>query len=181
MFLMVSLDQVIKVIIKLSFMNCDKALIWEFLRLKPVRNTELSWINSSLSLGIGFIPHIIINIAGVAAIYYFYKFYLSKNMETFSSFMLYALIFSGAACSLIDKIFWGGSLDYIRYTGILGGYTFDLKDVYITSFEIMLVAAVVLSFAGNKTCLKSLNSVKLKDISAFIINDIKRLYQRMRL
>ena len=42
--------------------------------------------------------------------------------------MSFLFILSGALCSLIDKIFYGGSLDFI---GISNLFIADIKDMYI--------------------------------------------------
>lgn len=176
--LLILSDQFIKIIIKLNFMDYDKVLIWEFVRFKPVKNIDLSWINSSLKLGFGFLPHILINVLGIVFIYYIYKFYVSKNRETFLGSSVYTLIMAGAFCSLIDKMFWGGSLDYIKYTGFLGGYTFDLKDVYISTVEAIIVIILIISIIGGRKYLESLNSFKFRELAAFIVNDIKKINKK---
>lgn len=40
----------------------------------------------------------------------------------------YWITLAGVICSIIDRIFWGSSLDYIR---IKGFFVFDLKDIFI--------------------------------------------------
>lgn len=177
--LLILSDQLIKIIIKLNFMDYDKILIWEFVRFKPVKNVDLSWINSSLKLGFGFLPHILINVIGIIFIYYLYKFYLSKSRETIWNFSVYALIMAGAFCSLIDKTFWGGSLDYIKYTGFLGGYTFDLKDVYISTVEVIIVVILIISLFGGRKYFESLNSFKFRELAAFAVNDFKKFIKKI--
>jgi signal peptidase II len=44
---------------------------------------------------------------------------------------------------MTDKLFWNGSLDYLRFKGL---FTFDLKDVYITDFEVILIAMIVFNY-----------------------------------
>ncbi len=44
---------------------------------------------------------------------------------------------AGTICSLIDKIFWGGSLDFLSIPGF---FIFDLKDCYLTVGEILFVS-----------------------------------------
>jgi UDP-glucose 4-epimerase len=70
---------------------------------------------------------------------------------------MFAFIFSGAVCSLIDKIFWDGSLDYISLTGL---FTFDLKDLYIDTFIGIMVLSVLLK---NKDLKQLENKNVLKD------------------
>lgn len=48
---------------------------------------------------------------------------------------------AGAICSLLDKVLWGGSLDFLQ---ILSFFTFDLKDCYLTIAEIIFVIIGIL-------------------------------------
>ncbi len=45
------------------------------------------------------------------------------------------LLIVAAICSTIDRLFWGGSLDYI----LIANYIIDLKDIYLTIGGILLV------------------------------------------
>lgn len=49
-------------------------------------------------------------------------------------------IISGAICSCIDVIFWGGSIDYIE---LFHWFIFDLKDFYITISSVLMVLYVM--------------------------------------
>ena len=43
---------------------------------------------------------------------------------------------AGSICSLIDKLFWGGSLDFIQIPLF---FTFDLKDCYLSLAVLIFV------------------------------------------
>ncbi len=43
--------------------------------------------------------------------------------------LTFILLFSGGLCSLIDKIFWGGSLDFLHIHNL---FIADIKDIFIT-------------------------------------------------
>lgn len=76
---------------------------------------------------------------------------------------MFAFLFSGATCSLIDKLFWDGSLDYILVKGF---FTFDLKDVYLNIFIGLLILALVL----DSKALKQLDDKKiLKGFVRYIV------------
>ena len=49
---------------------------------------------------------------------------------------------SGCLCSLIDKLFWGGSLDFLQIPTL---FIFDLKDCYLTVAEVIFVAIGILN------------------------------------
>jgi signal peptidase II len=73
---------------------------------------------------------IIISILLVIAVYRLCTYY-SFNWSRYKSLPGLYLIFtlSGASCSLIDVVFWGGSIDYIQ---LFNWFIFDLKDVYLS-------------------------------------------------
>lgn len=48
-----------------------------------------------------------------------------------------------AEYSLIDKVAWGGSLDYILLKGF---FIFDLKDLYISTFEVMILVGLIINY-----------------------------------
>ena len=61
---------------------------------------------------------------------------------------IFIFVLSGIICSLIDKIFWDGSLDYIQLRGL---FTFDLKDVYLTVFEVAVLAMLILNYRNIRS------------------------------
>jgi len=98
-------------------------------------------------------------------IYLFYK-YLNKQFGPNKTInIMYVLIFSGAMCSLIDKIFWNGSLDYILVNGF---FTFDLKDVYINIFMGLLILALLFK---NKV-LNQIDDDIVKDFTKYILRKL---------
>ena len=60
----------------------------------------------------------------------------------------FAFLFSAGICSLIDKVFWDGSLDYIFLNGF---FTFDLKDVYASIFAGLVVIMLLINHQGLRT------------------------------
>lgn len=49
--------------------------------------------------------------------------------------------FAGSLCSLIDKVFWGGSLDFIQIPKL---FTFDLKDCYLSITQILFIIVAII-------------------------------------
>jgi len=76
---------------------------------------------------------------------------------------MFAFIFSGAVCSLIDKLFWDGSLDYILIKGL---FTFDLKDVYINIFIGLLTLSLIFN---NKTIKQVSDEFVFKDFIKYFL------------
>ncbi|MGH4119158.1 signal peptidase II [Clostridium sp.] len=78
---------------------------------------------------------------------------------------MYAFIFSGAICSLFDKIFWNGSLDYILVNGF---FTFDLKDVYINVFS----GLIILLLLFKNKFLNQIDDNIVKDFTKYILRKL---------
>lgn len=143
--LLVLVDQVIKSVISNNFMEKEFYFIDNILGFKTIINTKYSWINSIMNLRIGYLPHVIVNSIIVflsIAIFFFVRERYQENKVVYLAFLL---LIAGGLCSLIDKLFWGGSLDYILLKGF---FVFDLKDVYISIFETIVVACLIFNYKG---------------------------------
>ncbi len=133
------IDQGIKIIIKLFFFEKYFQLIPNFLSFDPIINTEGSWLNARFGFGVGFTTLIIFNAVSVLLFIEVYRYYLHLKNKCFWADMTFLFVTSGALCSLIDKVFYGGSLDFI---GISTLFIADIKDMYINLgilFFIMLI------------------------------------------
>lgn len=133
------IDQGTKILIRFFFFNKYIEIIKGFLSFDPIINTDGSWLNARFGLGIGFSALILLNILAVILFIEVYRYYLSKENKDFWADMSFLFITTGALCSLIDKIFYGGSLDFI---GISDLFIADIKDIYINLgilFFIMLI------------------------------------------
>lgn len=128
--ILVLIDQLIKIVIKRFWFEADIAILSDVIRFAPKINTKLSWGAHFIDI----LRHpVVINVLNVLVLMVFisaYSYYRSrKEQPTKAANAVYILGVSGAVCSLIDKLFWGGSLDYIQFMGL---FTFDLKDCFIT-------------------------------------------------
>lgn len=140
--LLVIADQAIKLSILKYMMDREFDLAGNILGFKPHLNDQYSWINSLADLGISLVVHILL-VSGILLItLIIYDFIRTKYSMSTYVYGMFAVLFSGILCSLIDKAAWGGSLDYIWLKGF---FIFDLKDVYITIFEGMLVLYIFLN------------------------------------
>lgn len=129
--LLIILEQCIKIVINDNFLNRKVPIIPHYLYFQPMFNRDYSWFNSMLQLNVGKWIHIVLVASMLTLIYLFYR-YLNKQLLTSKIINgMFVFIFSGATCSLIDKVLWNGSLDYIYVKGF---FTFDLKDIYILMF-----------------------------------------------
>ena len=122
------IDQGIKIIIKFFYFDNYVVIIPKMLSFNPIINTNGSWLNARFGTGVSFPLLIILNIIALFLFVEIYRYYLYKDNKDFWADMCFIFIFSGALCSLIDKIFYGGSLDFI---GISNLFIADIKDIYI--------------------------------------------------
>jgi signal peptidase II len=162
-FLLIAVEQGIKIIINSSFLDKKFPILPPLLYFSPIFNRHYSWFNSMLKLGIGKWIHIALAALLSAFLYLFYR-YLNKRYGTFNIInIMFAFVFSGAICSLIDKIFWNGSLDYILVNGF---FTFDLKDVYLNVFNGLLLLSILIK---NKDLKQIDDKNILEDFTKYIL------------
>ena len=162
-FTLIAIEQVIKIIIYNNFFERKFPILPPILYFSPMFNRHYSWFNSMLQLGVSKWIHIVFVAKMIVLVYLFYM-YLNDRVGTNKLVnTMFTFLFSGATCSLIDKIFWDGSLDYILLKGF---FTFDLKDVYINVFNGLLILSL---FLENKA-LKELDDKKLfKDFLSYVL------------
>ncbi len=140
-FLLILIEQTIKIIINSNFLDKSYPILTPMLYFEPVFNRHYSWFNSMLALGVSKSVHIVFVAALLIIILFFYKYIIETYGHIKLVNIMFAFVFAGAVCSLIDKVFWDGSLDYILVRGF---FTFDLKDVYINIFNGLLILSLFL-------------------------------------
>lgn len=122
------LDQGIKILIKFLWFNNDFPLINNILYFRPIINTEGSWLNARFGTSVSFPILITLNVFAILIFIEVYRYYLHKGNKDFWADMCFIFVSCGAICSLIDKVFYGGSLDFI---GVSNLFIADTKDLYI--------------------------------------------------
>ena len=93
-FILMLLDQGLKLIIKINFFHSYLEIIPEFLYFNPIINTQGSWLNARFNFNIGFSLLIIIN--GIALILFLelYRYLKYKNIKIFWTYLFFIFIFS---------------------------------------------------------------------------------------
>lgn len=161
---LVILEQGIKIIVK-AYYGVKVPIIENILYFAPVLNDNYSYINSLFSLGWGRIFHILLVIFVLFFSYYAFKYLEAKAIRNSMINIIKIFLFAGTICSLIDKVFWNGSLDYILLKGF---FVFDLKDCYLTIFEVLVI---MLMIKNGKTVSKINDKELLRDYIKFIKED----------
>lgn len=140
--ILVLIDQVIKIIIAEAFMQCEFDILHEAIRFNPVINTRLSYAGNYIDMFSSPLFAVILVALSVFLFLSGYMLYRTKRTRTsFSVKLIMICGIAGCLCSLIDKLFWGGSLDYIQ---IPNHFIFDLKDCYLTVAEIIFVVVGII-------------------------------------
>lgn len=169
------LDQCVKFVIKLFFFNSHINIIGDMLTFSPIINSQGSWLNARFNTSISFSILIFINIIALFLLFELFRYFLNKGFKSFWSDLSFVFLFSGALCSLIDKIFYGGSLDFIGITNL---FVADIKDIYInlglyffiicTYSSGYLTSDDTSSFKDDINSIKSFLSFAIKDLLSII-------------
>ena len=143
--ILVMIDQFVKLIISSLFINDEYNIIGDALRFHPIQNTHLSfagnYINFFSSMWVLIVLNIIVILVFISG-YMFYKSKKRKDTLIVNIIMISGL--SGCICSLIDKILWGGSLDFLQIPQL---FTFDLKDCYLS---VAITLFLIIGLMHNK-------------------------------
>lgn len=165
------LDQGIKILIKLLWFNNPFPIITNVLYFKPIINTDGSWLNARFGTSVSFPLLITLNILAIFVFIEIYRYYLHNKNKDFWADMCFIFVTCGAVCSLIDKVFYGGSLDFI---GISNLFIADIKDLYI-NMGILFFALTLFNNgylnANDDTSFKD-DIESLKKFLSFIKNDM---------
>lgn len=163
-FLLVSLDQILKIIISMFFKNTEFYILDKFLGFKVVLNSEHSSVFNGefLNLNISMNILIILSIFNCLFLISLYKYLKYINIKTKSVYTGIILFISAGIATTIDRIFWGGSLDYM----VFSRYILDLKDIYLVigSFVAIIIVFKNLDLKANSK--KDL--LFIKDYFAFL-------------
>lgn len=167
------IDQGIKIIIKYNFFNNYFEIIPKFLSFNPIINTEGSWLNARFNFNVSFPLLIFVNIVALLIFLEVYRYLIHNGHKSFWIDMAFIFITVGALCSLIDKIFYGGSLDFI---GISDLFIADIKDIYINLGLLFFIMSTYksewlddsTSFKDDLSTLKKFFRFVIKDLSSII-------------
>lgn len=174
--LLLLMDQGTKIIIKLFFFNTNKTLLPKMLSFNPLINTDGSWLNARFDTSVSFPILIFINTIALFLLLEFFRFLRSKGLKDFWSELTFIFLFIGALCSLIDKIFYGGSLDFI---GISDLFVADIKDIYINlGLFSFIIETYITGYLTSKdeTTFKD-DIIYIKTFCKFIKNDILNIFK----
>lgn len=155
------IDQIVKVVISISFMQYDFDIVPHLLRFNPKLNVNLSYVGNFIDAFSNLYFMIFLNILVIFVLLSGYMLYKAKGKQNaLASNLIMTCGMAGSICSLIDKLFWGGSLDFLQIPGM---FIFDLKDCYLT---VAVVVFVIVSILHGK-------EISVKEYVRFCFNKFK--------
>ncbi len=171
-FFFLFLDQGLKLIIKFFLFTKKFNIITNLLSFNPIINTKGSWLNVRFNININFTFLILINIIALLLFTEIYRYHNNINNKNLLTDLCYLFIIVGSICSLVDKIFYGGSLDFI---GIGNLFIADFKDIYI-NLAIFMFIVVIYDYDDEENKSIKYDIKKLKCFFKFISNDFYSNY-----
>ncbi len=168
-FILVGLDQAIKIIIHTFFGDIRFEIIPSLLDFKPTFNAKHSYVNvllnKNLGINVGLLPHVILYVTlGILITAYFsyFKKIIANNKKLIDA--SYIILFAGLICALIGNLIWqNGTLDYIF---LIPFFVFDFKDAFVDIGVFLFLLYAV----KNR---KQMNEVKTKDVVLFVRSSLK--------
>lgn len=126
--ILVIIDQGVKGIIHLLYMENKTTFLNNKIGFTPYLNkSQLSIFNHEFKMSLGNSTLIVVNIFSILLLIFMDKF-IKKHEYTNNYYEItFIFIASGALCSLLDKIIYKGSIDFILFFG----HIHDLKDIYL--------------------------------------------------
>lgn len=128
-FALVALDVLSKIIVKTLFMNATFTMFNGLLTFRPFLNTDsMSLFNGLLvDFNISLQNLILTNLVLLILMIPIYLYLRSIKFKNIFLCLILIFLSSGAIASTIDRIIWGGSLDFIK----ISNYIIDFKDIYL--------------------------------------------------
>lgn len=162
-FLLFLIDQLSKIFISIVFKRNNLTsinIIPNYFSITPDLNDKGSFIASRFDLNAPFIIFIFLNFLILVLIFFIYKYIIYKNDVNPINQITFIFLFSGGLCSLIDKIFWGGSLDFLHIHNL---FIADIKDIFITFGLGSFILSNIISS----------DQIQFKNVFEFVIKSIK--------
>lgn len=135
---LIIVDQIIKIAIYNNYF--DKIVENPLIGFRPNFNKDISPLNVLFKINIPVYMYIIIGIGCSIIGVYIYLCMKKYSLTNIYMDIFYIFLLSGIIDSVLDKIFWGTSLDYIE---LFSRFIIDLKDIYIVfgavSFSISMI------------------------------------------
>lgn len=126
--ILILIDQLTKIIVNIFLKDVSFRVLNGRLGFDVYLNKDyMSMFNRNFGLNLSALTLTLINIGILLFLISLYLYVLKNDGLNKKIRICIVIVIAAALCSIIDKIFWGGSLDYI----VSFGYIYDLKDVML--------------------------------------------------
>ncbi|WP_067143157.1 signal peptidase II [Oceanivirga salmonicida] len=170
--ILVLIDQLTKIFINTFFNHISFRLLNNKLGFDVYLNKDyMSLFNLKLNLGLGIPTLIFFNLVSLCLVVTFYLYVLKSNALNSKIRVCMMVVIAAIICSIIDKIFWGGSLDFI----VFFGYIIDIKDIYV---NIGLALGYFLYIYVYVIMKRNLEQIKVLTLNGYI-KFIKSIFKRL--
>lgn len=140
--LLVAVDQGVKLVIARWGMGYSFSLAGDVLQYYPTVNEKMTWGGNFIEVLSVPAVAIALNVLAIVLALSAYAFYCaSVEKPGKAAAFVFAVGLAGCVCGLVDRVFWGGSLDFLQ---VPGAFVFDVKDCYL-SVSLAVFAALALA------------------------------------
>lgn len=158
--LLVIADQVVKLIIYKSFMEVSGVIVPQVLEFKPIFNNKYSFVNDltykKTGMDAGLIFHAIVFALVWLVLFPFYKFFKNIAPGNKTLDVSFSFLTAGVICAYLGILIWqDGTLDFLHFK-LGASVVFDLKDIYINCFVILLIISTKKIEKEHKTTLQDM-------------------------
>lgn len=164
---LVLIDQLTKIIINSHFKEISFKFLNGKLGFNVYLNTEYMSVynhNFNLNLSIGVL--IFISIAILLFLVSYYMYVIKNNALNSKIRFCMILVIAATLCSLIDRVFWGGSLDFI----VFFGYIIDFKDIFLYFGVLVGIILFIYEYVIMKRNVEKAEVLSLKGYINFMKN-----------
>ncbi len=164
-FILVLIDQITKLVVNSFFNEKSFRFLYGKLGFDVYLNKYyMSIFNSNLGLNLSTLVLTLINLITLLFLISFYLYIVESNSLNKLLRISLILIISANICSIIDKVFWGGSLDFI----VFFGYIIDIKDIllYLGVFSFGII--YIYKYEIRKIDMRDVENLKFKNYFKYI-------------
>ena len=164
-FILVLIDQITKLVVNSFFKEKSFRFLYGKLGFDVYLNKYyMSIFNSNLRLNLSTLVLTLINLITLLFLISFYLYIVESNSLNKLLRISLILIISANICSIIDKVFWGGSLDFIVFLG----YIIDIKDIllYLGVFSFGII--YIYKYEIRKIDMRDVENLKFKNYFKYI-------------
>lgn len=171
---LVALDQGVKHFMNTFFRDLDvRVFDNNLLGLEVYLNQDVSifngeFLNMDLSMGLLTLLNLVLLLVLVSVYQYLQLIHLTKK----SVYLALLFFLSATVCSTIDRVFWGGSLDFIVFMG----WIIDFKDIYLGLGAIIVLISVIKEHDSFKSSKEDFESVK--NYFRFVKESVSKRFSR---